>query len=419
MPLYTPGSRDMVMVLTAAVDDAVSMFDLSTGAAAAGINVDGTNINFADSTPPHSIFMNPENDFFILAEQTRTYVWFYPGTTLNGNGSYYPALTGAPQSWTGFSAPFREHKIAYPGSGTKILIPTNNSGGSGINELDVVSKTLSLWGPAATISRVAISEQANRVAVAAQGSPYAFIYDYPSRTPVALPAATTFVGNHVCCAVSPTGRYVAFAAYNTGSSSTNHVTVYDMQSNTKLTTGVPGHHPRDMIFSLDGTKLIVAGSSATGIRAYTIGAGTWAEDVTWIPRRLTSIRFARYSTDRRYFLVGEASVNQVHVYDSTTWAFVRTLTLSDAVMDADVGTFFRSISNADTTPVVDKDGNPVQGVTVRAYRQSNRALVYSTTTDANGRFTIPVAEAENGYFLVFLGKNANEGSQVVSWVYPT
>lgn len=73
------------------------------------------------------------------------------------------------------------------------------------------------------------------------------------------------------------------------------------------------------------------------------------------------------------------------------------------------------ISNRDTTPVTDSNGDPLSGVFVRAMSRSDYSLLSSDTTDAEGRFILPVPN-DTPCMVLMKAPSDNYNSQLFDWV---
>jgi hypothetical protein len=186
------------------------------------------------------------------------------------------------------------------------------------------------------------------------------------------------------------------------------------------TSGTRTTYPMAIIFHPNNLSVIVASQTGTSARLLTS------------PYSLSSLPFtseALYSTstpptllDNRYYCAMTSnSARRFRVWDLLAYPVVD-LTTPDAygpalgtgtIASVCWGPYSYEISNRETTPVVDSLGNPVNGARVFAKkRQTNDALVSTTTTDASGRFSMYVMR-NCEYTLAVLGSQSSEGSFII------
>lgn len=73
------------------------------------------------------------------------------------------------------------------------------------------------------------------------------------------------------------------------------------------------------------------------------------------------------------------------------------------------------ISNRDTTPITDSEGNPLSDVTVRALNRSDFSFLSTATTDVSGRFELPMPNAAP-CMVIMRAPSDNYNSQIFDWV---
>lgn len=215
----------------------------------------------------------------------------------------------------------------------------------------------------------AFSKDGTRLALVGAQSPYLFVYDTTTWELLPLPGGASGA-NPTACAWSPDGSLIAVASNNNP-----YLTVYDATTMGKVTVagGQPPSQSKGCVFTSDGTELIVVHTSGTFATSY--NTSTWA--------KITSLEG----------LSGNG--------------------LAVAISGANVGGV---VSNADTTPVTDALGAPIQR-RVLALRRSDLIVVGESQSDSSGRYALPLVGSDP-VTVVFQAANQLENSVIVDWVVP-
>lgn len=317
---------------------------------------------------------------------------------------------------------------AFSPSGGLLAIGHNNSPYLSVYATSDFSRvTLTGGNPAGSVQAVDFSPSGSLLAAAHSTSPYLTVYNTTTWTKVTLsggnPANVPYV-----CKFSPSGAYLAvghsggsfLTVYNT--SDWSKVTLADSpslnvnalvwtndsaslivcpttpsrflvySSTTWASVQQPaasiGYNPTELALSPDGTKLI-CGHVSSAPKMYNVADWTQITFNNSAPAACTAIAFAKGGT---VALFGEFNSPYMHRLDIGTLLFSSAFAGGSPVGQANyiaVGSVpVKYLSTTAANPVRGPDGNAISGVTVRAHRRSDGAVIGSGTTAADGTYTI-------------------------------
>lgn len=411
VPKYKPGSRDVVLfgeysLLTAYNNLRVG--DLEQKSYFRG-DVEGL-YGISSGSAVLDVFVSPYSDFALSLTQGSTTLHIYDSEAWSrGSLRNFPSIAFGSQ--TASATDKRKARLAYPGTGTELLINFNGSDVLLYDFSEEIFSTLPAQG--VQVNDVAWSGGKNVIALALHNPPYAALYSYPDMQPIALPAAETSARHRA--AVSPDGRFVVFTAYYS-SSSLGSISVLDLQLGTR--TQIGQQYLGEVVFVSD-TRFIVAraGTSIPGQICfdYNSGSNTWDQATLPFSSVARPVGDMKISSCKRYFLLSHN--NGANIYRLSDWTLVWEASIGGTCYGADIGTLGHRISNMDGQPVRDSANNPMPGVSVRRYHRESGMLLDSTTTDAAGYYLLPCGGIQENQ-VVFVGQNQNEGSAIVDRVFP-
>lgn len=415
VPKYTPGTRDVLLLANHSLTG-IYAYDLTDQFFIASDNTLRDGIYRSANQSVGAVFASPYGDFFSFlvfgsAEtfDVRADTWdaasVLPALTSPTNGATSDGAV-RPSGQTAFDT------YAYPGAGTRVAIA---NGRTSVVLDDFGTGTRQTLSPPGNITNVAWSEDTSVIAITTTTAPYVYAYRFPDLTGINLPTASPPLSGSPCAvAVSPDGRYVAAARYDSVTSTTNLV-IYDLTlGSAGIRTGIT--YAQSVFFS-DATALTVGRTASNYTWDYTVGPGgatSYLGANTVFHDVADRVGRIKNSSCGRFVLVVET--NRVLVYHRATMTLYREVSLT-GLYDADIGTFGHTISNANGLPVRAADGAPIPGVKVSAYRRDTMELCRTAVTDAEGKYIIPVGGVRES-FVVFQGKNENEGSVIVDRVVP-
>lgn len=370
--------------------------------------------------------------------------------------------TGVRYSPNAFAAaypPSALNACAFSADGRYFAVTHNTTASGSIIVYDMVAEAqvvISDGGLAVTKNKIKFSPDGSHLAVTVSGNPGVQVYRTDTWGLVTLSSGIGSTGYG--CDWSPDGTLLAVAGHSNGAT----LTVYNTETWEKITIsgGVPATTGINCRFNPDGSRLAVACGQNPALVLYntvtwakvplTGGApGTdgnscaWSPDGTLLAVVSASSQYltiyntttlekvtisggqptgpcnqCEFSIDGDLLYVTHNNAPGFVVYDADTWAKVTTgwspgTCVALAVSERKFG---GTISNADTTPVVDALGATVQRRVV-ALRRSDMLLVAETATGVDGRYELPLL-TNNPVTVVFQAANALENSVVVDWVTP-
>ena len=415
VPKYTPGTRDVLLLANHTLTG-IYAYDLTDQFFIAPDNTLHDGIYRAAGQSVGAVFASPYGDFFSFLVYGSTGTFDVRADTW-GAAAVLPALTSPTNGASTYvvakpSLQAAFDTYAYPGAGSQVAI-ANGRASVVIDDFDTGTRqTLS---PPGNVTNVAWSEDKSVIAITTSTAPYVYAFRFPALTAIDLPTASTPLAGTPCgVAVSPDGRYVAAVRWDSSPSNTTLV-LYDLTLGSVATRA--GIVSAQSVFFSDATTLTVGRTTTFYTWDYTVGPGGATSYIganTVFPDVAERVRRIKNSSCGRFVLVVET--DRVLVYHRATMTLYRAPSLT-GLYDADIGTFGHAISNANGLPVRAADGNPIPGVKVSAYRRDTMELYRTAVTDAEGKYIIPVGAACES-FVVFQGKNENEGSVIVDRVVP-
>ena len=226
------------------------------------------------------------------------------------------------------------------------------------------------------------SPSGDHLAVGHATSPFLTVYEVSGWAKVALPAtpASTTLGVDWL----PSGGLIA-----TNGTQLRVYNPADWSSELKPTTPL-SYSPRDIEVSPDGTVLMCANWSPVGGPTL-ISLSDWSIVPFNSGAPAGAKRFAFIDGGAGCLFVSTTASPYLFRLDMGTLVFsgvVGSTYLSDRWMPAVGGPALKFLKTSAADPVRGPDGNAISGVTVRAHRRSDGVVLGSTTTAANGSYTL-------------------------------
>lgn len=261
----------------------------------------------------------------------------------------------------------------------------------------------------------------NYLAVATATTPFLRVY---SMADFSLLWSSTYIGSSVnACSLHPTLPIVAATSATTSVAGNRHV--YDFVNMVSLFSGSYSSSEgafKGVLFTPEGDGLLIfTANSGYGIRFYETATYTLVANPDWAPAIPQSNVATDFCFFGKYCAVnsGSASSHYCNMFDREANLKIRSNWFVGAANAGSVtiGPFLYRISNENTLPIRDSAGNPLEAVAVRAYRREGGAFLAGKTTDANGRFFLPIGGRAETTVLI-TSPNPTDGSVVIDRVVP-
>lgn len=420
-PLCPPGSRDALFAAHRVVSPTSPAFggtpylrSMDVGAlqrhgsynfAGAGTGLPGT------SSAIEQVLVSPDGDYILCVQASSAIIRANRGDTWEAlpAGNALVALPAAADA-TCYKAALRlspDHQYLYmPGPMGSALNLYKVPEMAAVTGLPAVSPNSGVHGNGCW------SPDGTKLATIHFSSPFFTVRNWPALT---TPVATKVFGaaaGYQDVAFSADGSKLCVAH-----STANLSGVWDVATMTHIVGNLPVGACHRVELTPDGLYWMLA-SLTTG-NLYFVSTTTHAlvADVG-IPSPMFAMADAKFSSDGKYLLLIVAGY--VGVYDWATKAQLTNFAAAggSGLFCADCGPMGHSISNADTTPVADSEGNPIEGVVVTVHHKASGEMCGYATTDVDGRYVAPVPTTAP-HTVLFKGPLSNEASVVVDWVIPT